>query len=114
MSKFEIFLKNINIETDKRKDFDDIIFEIIFVSNMYFLNVAREKKKANKTSSLKSEIASDIVDKINSLNLNNMIKNVNNEIKNDFKIIDENVANKTSYKLREFLSIIIFAHVDVT
>ena len=83
--KIDAFLKSSSIENDNRENFDDIIdFDAIFVQNICFFDVAN---------------------KINSINVNKIIKNVENEINDevndeiidDFEDIYENVTNNASF-----------------
>ena len=72
-------MKNSSIENDKRDDFDDINFEIIFAQNICFF---------------------DIANKINEIKINKKMKKIDNEIndeiKKNFENIYENVFDETN------------------
>ena len=76
-SEIDAFLKNLNIESDKRNDFDDINFEIIFAHDVCFFDIANEINKINK---------------INLMKMKKIMKNVENKINDE---IESCFANKT-------------------
>ena len=78
--KISIFLRNSNIENNKREDFDDINFETIFAQKIYFFDIA--KNVANKINSIK-------INKINTTKLNKII-NVENKVNDKVKNYLEN------------------------
>ena len=77
-NEIDAFFKNSSIESDNREDFDDIIvFDIIFAQNINFFDIVKK-------------IANDVANKINSIKVNKIMKNLENEISDEIKDCFEN------------------------
>ena len=95
-NEIDTFFKNSNIESDNRDDFDVINFETISTQDICFLNIAKS-----------------VANRANSIEINKIIENVENEVNDEVTNDFENKINSLNKDETTWLNIEI-ASIVVT